>query len=68
MKISKFYSSNYLLVVILVVAAVLRFNHINQPFIDFASWRETSTVMMADNYYRRNWNIFYPEVSCFPGI
>ena len=63
MKLSKFYNHNYLLIIILIVAAVLRLNHVNQPFIDFASWRQGSTAMMADNYYRRNWNIFYPEVS-----
>lgn len=63
MKITKLYSPNYLLIIILVTGAILRLNHINQPYIDYASWRETSTAMIADNYYRRNWNIFYPEVS-----
>ncbi|WOD39247.1 ArnT family glycosyltransferase [Nodosilinea sp. E11] len=48
---------------ILAVAAVLRLIHISQPFTDYASWREASTAMMADNYFRRNWNIFFPEVS-----
>lgn len=63
MKISFSRIRPYLLVAILVVAAVLRFNHINQPFTDYISWRQTSTAMMAENFYRRNWNIFYPEVS-----
>lgn len=54
---------NYLLLVILVVAAILRLRHINQPFIDAFSWREASTAMMAENFYRTNWNIFYPEVN-----
>lgn len=53
----------YSLIIILVVAAILRFNHINQPFVDYISWRQTSTAMMAENFYRRNWNILYPEVS-----
>lgn len=53
----------YILVAILVLAAALRFNHINQPYVDAFSWRQTSTAMMADNYYRTNWNIFFPEVS-----
>ncbi|BCL37659.1 glycosyl transferase [Nostoc sp. MS1] len=46
-----------------MVAAILRLQHINQPFDDAFSWRQSSTAMMAENFYRRNWNIFYPEVS-----
>ncbi|BAT55820.1 4-amino-4-deoxy-L-arabinose transferase of PMT family protein [Nostoc sp. NIES-3756] len=60
MKISR---SFYLLIAILMVAAILRLQHINQPFDDAFSWRQSSTAMMAENFYRRNWNIFYPEVS-----
>src|SRR5262249_44056868 len=26
-------------------------------------WRQASTAMMAQNFFRGNWNIFYPEVS-----
>jgi hypothetical protein len=51
------------IVVILVVAAVLRLHHITQPFTDAFSWRQASTAMMADNFYRTNRNIFYPEVN-----
>lgn len=42
---------------------MLRFNHINQPIIDVFSWRQSSTAMMADNFFRTNWNIFFPEVN-----
>jgi len=52
-----------LLILILAVAAVLRLNRVTQPFIDAFSWRQASTAMMAQNYYRTNWNIFYPEVN-----
>ncbi len=52
----------FLLFVILLVAAILRFNHINQPFIDFIGWRQCSNAMMAENFYRTNWNILYPEI------
>jgi len=51
------------IVAILFGAAILRFNHINQPFTDYIDWRQVSTAMMADNFYQRDWNIFYPEVS-----
>ncbi|MDN4175953.1 hypothetical protein QWY28_23615, partial [Nocardioides sp. SOB77] len=30
---------------------------------DAFSWREASTAMMADNFFLRSWNIFFPEVS-----
>ena len=42
---------------------MLRFQHINQPFTDYIAWRETSNAMMAENFYRTSWNIFYPEVN-----
>jgi 4-amino-4-deoxy-L-arabinose transferase-like glycosyltransferase len=48
---------------ILVVAALLRFEYITQPLIDPFCWRQSSTAMMAENYYLTNWNIFYPEVN-----
>jgi hypothetical protein len=55
--------SIFLLGSILAVGALLRFNNITQPFTDAFSWRQTSTAMMASNFYHRSWNIFYPEVS-----
>lgn len=51
------------IVVILVIGAIFRFNHITQPFTDYMSWRQASTAMMADNFYHKSWNIFYPEVN-----
>jgi hypothetical protein len=63
MKTRNFHIKVYLLIAILVVAATLRLNHITQPFIDIFSWRQSSTAMMAENFYRKNWNIFYPEVN-----
>ncbi|MDH4231851.1 MAG: glycosyltransferase family 39 protein [Nitrospirota bacterium] len=56
-------TKKYLLIGIIVIAAILRLNHINQPLVDAFSWRQSSTAMMADNFYNKNWNIFYPEVS-----
>ena len=63
LNMSRLNTSFYLLIIILVLAASLRLNHINQPFTDAFSWRQSSTAMIADNYYRTNWNIFYPEVN-----
>lgn len=63
MKITASQNHTYLFIVILISGAILRFYHIDQPLIDATSWRQASTAMMADNFYRGNWNIFYPEVS-----
>ncbi|MBW4650316.1 MAG: glycosyltransferase family 39 protein [Kastovskya adunca ATA6-11-RM4] len=59
----RFFRLNFYILFILVVAAILRFYQIDQPFIDAFSWRQSSTAMMADNFYRTNRNIFYPEVN-----
>jgi 4-amino-4-deoxy-L-arabinose transferase-like glycosyltransferase len=50
------------LILLILVGAGLRLEHITQPFVDKFSWREISTAMMAQNFYRGNWNILYPEV------
>ena len=55
--------STCLLTAILIVGAILRFNHITQPLIDAFSWRETDTAMMAENYYSTNWNILRTKLN-----
>jgi len=56
-------SNTCLLMAILILGVILRFNQIRQPLIDAFSWRETDTAMMADNYYKTNWNILYTELN-----
>lgn len=58
-------NSSYMIIllIILVIAAWLRLYNINQPFVDIFSWRQTSTAMMADNYYLENWNVFFPATN-----
>ncbi|MEW6126844.1 MAG: glycosyltransferase family 39 protein [Acidobacteriota bacterium] len=51
------------IIAVLMVALILRLYLLRQPFVDAFSWRQSSTAMIADNYYRNNWNIFYPEVN-----
>ncbi len=51
-----------ILLLLILLGALLRFEHITQPFIDKFSWREASTAMMAQNFYRGHWNILYPEL------
>jgi len=50
------------LVALILLGALLRFEHITQPFIEKFSWRQASTAMMAQNFYRGHWNILYPQV------
>jgi hypothetical protein len=48
---------------ILFLALGLRLEDVHQPLIDFFSWREASTAMMADNLPANRWNPLWPEVS-----
>src|SRR4029078_7868460 len=59
----RFPSAYWPIILILVIAAALRLNNITQPFIDDNAWRESSVAMMAQNFYQKSWNIFYPEVN-----
>ena len=62
-KINRRFSTDYWPIIsILIIAAALRLNNITQPFVDDHAWRESSVAMMAQNFYQRSWNIFYPEV------
>ena len=51
------------LVGILFLALGLRLEDVHQPLVDFFSWREASTAMMADNLPANGWNPLWPEVS-----
>src|SRR6266446_2321948 len=50
------------LTIVICIGALLRFDHVTQSFADKFSWRQTSTAMMARNFYLGDWNIFYPQV------
>jgi hypothetical protein len=54
---------SYLLLLIIGVAAIFRAFHIDQPFVDFVSWRESDDATIADNFFRGNQNVFLPEIS-----
>lgn len=53
----------FVLCLVMAVAALFRFWHVQQPLVDAFSWREASTAMMADNFRTGSWNILFPEVS-----
>jgi Dolichyl-phosphate-mannose-protein mannosyltransferase len=48
---------------ILFGAAFLRLLYIDQPFVDFISWRQADDATIADNFFRGHLNIFLPEIS-----
>jgi hypothetical protein len=56
-------SKNNLLIIILVTGAWMRLQNLTQPFVDVFSWRQGSTAMMAENFFKTDWNIFYPQVN-----
>lgn len=51
------------LALILFLAAGIRYNHLRQPLVDAFSWRESSTAMMAWNFYHDSPNIFFPAIN-----
>ena len=46
----------------IVAGSLFRCYKLDQPFTDEYSWRESSTAMMAKNFYRGGNGIFYPEL------
>ena len=60
---SRLFADYWPIVTILIIAAALRLDNVTQPFVDDNAWRESSVAMMAQNFYQRSWNIFYPEVN-----
>jgi hypothetical protein len=54
--------------IVLVFALVsvgisLRLIQISEPFIGEWSWRQTDVAMIAENFYRNGFNIFYPQIN-----
>ena len=42
---------------------LLRLIYISQPFVDEWSWRQSDMAMIAENFYRYGFNIFYPQIN-----
>lgn len=51
------------LAAILVLAFLLRLPYATQPLVDWFTWREASTAMLADNLPANGWNPLWPQVS-----
>src|SRR5262249_1071226 len=52
-----------LLSIVLSLGALPRLVSLSQPFVDEWSWRQADVAMIAENFYRNGFNIFYPQIS-----
>ena len=52
-----------LLLALLAVGCLIRLWAVTQPFVDHWSWRQADTAMIAENFYRHGFNIFYPQIN-----
>ncbi len=48
---------------LLVLAATVRLIDISQPFVDRWSFKQGTIAMIAENFYRNGFNIFYPQIN-----
>lgn len=53
----------FLLAVLIALGILIRIIKIDQPFIDAWSWRQSDVAMIAENFYRNGYNIFYPQIN-----
>jgi hypothetical protein len=47
---------------ILLLAVGVRLYQINQPMVDAWAWREADTAMIAENFYRKGFDLLHPRV------
>ena len=47
---------------LLLLGLICRLIRISQPFVDQWSWREADVAMIAGNFFRHGFNIFYPQI------
>jgi 4-amino-4-deoxy-L-arabinose transferase-like glycosyltransferase len=51
------------LVGVLVLALAVRLIKISQPYVDDWSYKQGTIAMIAENFYRNGFNIFYPQIN-----
>ena len=52
-----------LVLALLAVGCLIRLWAVTQPFVDHWSWRQADVAMIAENFYRHGFNIFYPQIN-----
>ena len=55
--------SVYLLLSIFLLSIIIHLKGINSPLLDFHSWRQTQTAMIARNYYRNGFIVSLSSVT-----
>lgn len=51
------------LLALLAVAVAVRLVRISAPFVEEWAWREADVAMIAENFYRRGFNLLYPQIN-----
>jgi 4-amino-4-deoxy-L-arabinose transferase-like glycosyltransferase len=51
------------LVGVLLLAVAVRLIKISQPYVDEWSYKQGTIAMIAENFYRNGFNIFYPQIN-----
>ena len=51
------------LVGLILLAVVVRLIKISQPYVDEWSYKQGTIAMIAENFYRNGFNIFYPQIN-----
>jgi 4-amino-4-deoxy-L-arabinose transferase-like glycosyltransferase len=57
------YRESLALAGILVLALAVRLIKISQPYVDDWSFKQGTIAMIAENFYRNGFNIFYPQIN-----
>jgi 4-amino-4-deoxy-L-arabinose transferase-like glycosyltransferase len=52
-----------LVTAVAVLGVAIRLVHITQPFVDAWSWRQSDVAMIAENFYRNGFNVFFPQIN-----
>jgi hypothetical protein len=52
-----------LITTVTFMGVALRLVEVQQPFVDAWSWRQADVAMVAENFYRHGFNIFYPQIN-----
>jgi 4-amino-4-deoxy-L-arabinose transferase-like glycosyltransferase len=51
------------LIVVMVLAILIRLVGISEPYVDAWSYKQGTIAMIAENFYRNGFNIFYPQIN-----
>jgi hypothetical protein len=54
---------NFSLAALLLLAVIVRLIKISQPYVDDWSFKQGTIAMIAENFYRNGFNIFYPQIN-----